>query len=31
MTKQARWEWVDRGARTLTIPDTKNGYPRPAA
>jgi integrase len=24
---QARWEWVDRGARTLTIPDTKNGDP----
>lgn len=23
----ARWEWVDRGARTLTIPDTKNGDP----
>ena len=24
---QARWEWADRGARTLTIPDSKNGYP----
>jgi integrase len=23
----ARWEWVDRGARILTIPDTKNGDP----